>query len=91
VIANIAGRSIGVPNVAGVFYALRCICPHQQATLCEGPLTGTALPSVLGRYEYGRAGQILRCYWHGWEFDVTTGCSVFDPARCGVRTYRVTV
>jgi nitrite reductase (NADH) small subunit len=91
VIVDIDGRSVGVFNVAGTFYALRNLCPHQQAPLCEGPLTGTTLPSAPGRYEYGREGQILRCPWHGWEFDVTTGRSVFDPVRCRVRAYPVTV
>jgi len=91
VIVHVGGRSIGIFNVAGTFHALRNLCPHQQAPLCEGPLTGTTLPSLPGHYEYGREGQILRCPWHGWEFDVTTGRSLFDPARCRVRAYPVTV
>jgi 3-phenylpropionate/trans-cinnamate dioxygenase ferredoxin subunit len=34
---------------------------------------------------------ILRCPWHGWEFDLTTGRSVFNPHRTRVRSYRVSV
>ena len=34
---------------------------------------------------------MLRCPWHGWEFDIRTGQSWFDPARVRVRSYDVTV
>jgi 3-phenylpropionate/trans-cinnamate dioxygenase ferredoxin subunit len=34
---------------------------------------------------------MLRCPWHGWEFDVKTGQSWLDPARTRVRRYPVTV
>ena len=35
-IVDIAGRSIGVFNVDGRFYALRNSCPHQGGPLCLG-------------------------------------------------------
>lgn len=90
-IVAVEGRSIGVFNVRGTFHALRNLCPHQGAPLCEGPLAGTTLPSRPGEYILGREGEILRCPWHGWEFDVTTGASLFDPRRCRVRAYPVTL
>ncbi|MCB0184535.1 MAG: Rieske 2Fe-2S domain-containing protein, partial [Caldilineaceae bacterium] len=34
---------------------------------------------------------ILRCPWHGWEFDITNGQSVFNPHKWRVKTYEVTV
>jgi hypothetical protein len=36
-------------------------------------LAGTRLPSAVYEYKYGRDQQILRCPWHGWEFDLLTG------------------
>ena len=27
-----------------------------------------------------REGQILRCPWHEWEYDIATGESLFDPS-----------
>ena len=90
-IVEVAGRSIGVFNVGGAFFALRNRCPHQGGPLCQGPLAGAAVSSRPGEYEYVRDGEILRCPWHGWEFDVRTGQSWFDPARLRVRTYEVTV
>jgi len=38
-----------------------------------------------------REGCILRCPWHGWEFDIATGESVFNPHGPGVETYPVAV
>ncbi len=90
-IVDVGGRSIGVFNVNGEFYALRNSCPHQGGPLCRGQLAGTMLPSRPGEYRWGRDGEILRCPWHGWEFDVTTGKSFFNPHRLRVRSYQVTV
>ncbi|MGQ0574879.1 MAG: Rieske (2Fe-2S) protein [Pseudonocardia sp.] len=90
-IVEVGGRTIGVFNVRGRFYALRNICPHQGAPLCQGSLGGTALPSRPGEFVWGREGEILSCPWHGWEFDVTTGRSVFNPHRTRVRTFEVSV
>lgn len=90
-VVEINGIAIGVFNVHGVYYALRNRCPHQGAPLCLGSLKGTALPSQPGEYHWGREGEILRCPWHGWEFDVTTGRSVCSPQKVRVRAYEVTV
>ncbi len=90
-IVEVAGRSIGVFNIGGEFYALRNSCPHQGGALCEGRLSGLLLATVPGEYTYTRRGEILRCPWHGWEFDVRTGQSWFDPARTRVRNYPVQV
>jgi nitrite reductase (NADH) small subunit len=90
-IVDVEGRSIGVFNVKGTYYALRNGCPHQMAPLCRGTVTGTTLPSKPGEYIWAREGEILRCPWHGWEFDITSGRSVFNPHRLRVKTYKVTV
>jgi nitrite reductase/ring-hydroxylating ferredoxin subunit len=90
-IVEVEGRSIGVFNVGGRFYALRNRCPHQAAPLCQGAIKGMALPSLPGEYLWAREGEILRCPWHGWEFDITTGRSIFNPHRVRVASYPVTV
>jgi 3-phenylpropionate/trans-cinnamate dioxygenase ferredoxin subunit len=80
-IVRIAGRGeIGVFNVDGAFYALKNTCAHQGARVCLGKIVGTALPSEVYEYRYGMEGRILRCPWHEWEYDITTGQSVFDPS-----------
>ncbi|MDB5085934.1 MAG: Rieske [2Fe-2S] iron-sulfur protein [Bacilli bacterium] len=93
-IVYLEGRSIGVFNVNGTYCAIRNSCPHQGAPLCLGTVTGMTLPSLPthpGEYLYGREGEILRCPWHGWEFDLTNGKSIYDPNKCLVKSYEVTV
>jgi nitrite reductase/ring-hydroxylating ferredoxin subunit len=42
-------------------------------------------PSAPGEIQYTRLGEILRCPWHGWEFDIRTGQSYCDPKRFRAR------
>ena len=90
-IVEIAGRSIGVFNLGGEFFALRNRCPHQGGPLCLGKQSGFIQSAGPGEYEYSRKGEILKCPWHSWEFDIRTGQSWFDPARVRVRQYDVTI
>ena len=85
------GRTVGVFNVNGRYHALLNRCPHQAAPLCQGTVKGTAMPSAPGEYVWAREGEILRCPWHGWEFDLTNGRSIFNPHKVRVRSYQVTV
>ena len=90
-IVEVDGRSIGVFNVGGEFFALLNRCPHQGGPLCSGRLSGFLRSTEPGQYIYSRPGEILRCPWHGWEFDIRTGQSWFDPAQVRVRSYDVAV
>jgi nitrite reductase (NADH) small subunit len=49
------------------------------------------LPSRPQEYVLGYEDRVLRCPWHGWEFDLETGESLFDPERWRVRVYPVRV
>ena len=42
-------------------------------------------------YEITRDGEILKCPWHGWEFDLSNGRSVFNPHKLRVKSYDVSV
>ena len=64
---------IGVFNVGGRLVAYRNVCPHAGAPVCQGRVCGTTLPGRVGEYVLAREGEILRCPWHGWEFDLLTG------------------
>jgi nitrite reductase (NADH) small subunit len=90
-IVTLEGRSIGIFNIKGTFYALKNSCPHQAAQLCKGKVMGVMLPCGPDEYVYGREGEIIRCPWHGWEFDITNGKSIYDPHKCLVKTYDVEV
>ena len=90
VVRDVDGKSVGVFNVHGRLYALHNRCPHRGGALCLGPVTGTALPTDDFEFVYGRDGELIRCAWHGWEFEIATGQSLVDP-RMRARTYPVEV
>jgi nitrite reductase/ring-hydroxylating ferredoxin subunit len=85
------GRSVGVFNVGGRYYALRNRCPHRAAPLCLGRVRGLVVSDGPYGVRLEREGEIIACPWHGWEFDITTGRSHFNPHKLRVRTYDVTV
>ena len=76
-VARIGGREVGILADGDCVHAIRNRCPHHG-----GPL---ALGRVRER-ETGRPGayeptgkRVLRCPWHGWEFDLETGRCLDDP------------
>ena len=88
---ELEGRSIGVFNVSGEFFALRNRCPHQGGPLCEGKLGFAIASDAPGEYLVTRPDEMIRCPWHGWEFDLRSGQSWWNPARQRVRQYEVAV
>lgn len=90
IIVEVDGKTIGVFNVNGCFYALLNYCPHSGGALCLGPVTGTTLPTDTYEFKYGREGSILRCAWHGWEFEIETGQALINP-KIKAKKYEVTV
>ena len=84
---EIGGRPIVLFNVDGAFYALLDRCPHQGGPLSRGDQIGLVESSTPGTYSYCRRGQIIRCPWHHWEFDMATGKSHIDPEKTRVRAY----
>lgn len=90
-LVDVGGRAIVVFNVGGEFFALNNRCPHRGGSLAHGRLTGLVESSEPGEYRYSRPGEILRCPWHAWEFDIRTGQSWCDPQRLRIGTYRVAV
>ncbi|WP_102348827.1 Rieske (2Fe-2S) protein [Bacillus sp. Marseille-P3661] len=87
-IVEVKGMEVGVYYVQGQFYAYRNFCPHAAAPACEGVVCGTRLTSDVYEYEYGRDYEILRCPWHGWEFDLKTGEHLVDTG-VKLRSYPV--
>ena len=86
VIVNVNGHGIGVFNVGGDYYALLNRCPHRSGPLCMGRVRPLVVAAGIGQLDYEREGEILKCPWHQWEFDIRTGEALYDP-RLRVRTY----
>ena len=88
---TIQRRSIGIFNVRGRYYGLLNRCPHKGAEVCKGTVVGNLEAAVPGEYTYDAERKFLVCPWHGWEFDMETGQSYFDPRRVRTRRYDVAV
>ncbi|HTC41760.1 MAG TPA: Rieske (2Fe-2S) protein [Candidatus Acidoferrales bacterium] len=70
----IEGKAVAVANVAGKIFAINNTCLHRGGPLGQGLLEG----------------KVVTCPWHGWQFDVTTGKAVQNPAA-GVDCYAAEV
>ena len=69
---EVAGKKIALFNAAGNFYAIADSCVHRGGPLGEGELEGT----------------LVTCPWHGWQYDVTTGCNT-DDSKIQVASFPV--
>jgi len=80
VVARVGGREVGVVAEAGGVHGIRNRCPHHGGPLCLGTVRERVAGGP-GVYELaGR--RVLRCPWHGWEFDLETGACLDDPSLC---------
>ncbi|MEW9673949.1 Rieske (2Fe-2S) protein [Ammoniphilus sp. 3BR4] len=88
-LVELDGVEIAMVNVEGKLYAFRNQCPHQGVPMVQGLIGGAMLPSEPGQYIYGCDDEIVRCPLHGWEFDMKTGKSLFDPDRVSIMSYGI--
>ena len=58
---------------SGEVRAISGRCPHHGAALEFGCLTGRAHSDTRETISTDRPGEILRCPWHGFEFDLVSG------------------
>jgi nitrite reductase/ring-hydroxylating ferredoxin subunit len=61
---QIEGKAVALANVGGTIYAINNTCLHRGGPLGQGQLDG----------------KVVTCPWHGWQFDVTSGKAVQNPA-----------
>lgn len=59
-----AGKTLALFNVDGAYYAIDNTCSHRGGPLGEGDLED----------------RVVTCPWHAWQWDVTTGANVNNPA-----------
>ena len=61
---QVEGKAIALANVGGKFYAINNVCLHRGGPLGQGPLEN----------------KNVTCPWHAWQYDVTTGKMLQNPA-----------
>ncbi len=67
-VVKLGDDNVAIFNTGGRFYAINNACPHQGGPLSEGTL----------------AGEVITCPWHGWQYNLKSGCPIATPK---VRTY----
>jgi nitrite reductase/ring-hydroxylating ferredoxin subunit len=53
-------------------------CLHQGARLSGGRLLPQPEDDAVGEHRMLDAREVIKCPWHGYEYDIKTGCSVSD-------------
>jgi 3-phenylpropionate/trans-cinnamate dioxygenase ferredoxin subunit len=86
-LTTVAGRELAVFRIEDEFFALLNRCPHQGGPLCLGGLLEPVHAERPGEYRYVAGVTLIECPWHGWEFDLRTGQSYFDPRRTRARFF----
>ena len=90
-IVDVAGRSVGIFNTGGKFYALLNRCPHRGAELCKGEIVAVMESSGPGEWRLDESRKMIACPWHGWEYDLETGESWWNQGRTRARPFGVGV
>lgn len=74
----------------GEFRALRNSCSHMGAALSDGRFQTKMDSDANGSYHVSDRDQVIRCPWHGYEFDIDSGKCAGD-GRARVKPYQVTI
>jgi nitrite reductase (NADH) small subunit len=64
IVAEVNGRALAVFNVDGQLHVIDNTCVHRGGPLGEGELETN----------------VVTCPWHGWQYNVTTGACINNPA-----------
>ncbi len=72
----------------GDLYGVLDKCLHQGGRLSRGILEPAPVADRPAEYQVDPERQIIKCPWHGYEYDLKTGCTLFDPNQ-KIRTFKV--
>lgn len=76
-------RVVVIRAMDGTLHALAAKCLHQGGPLDRGKIyEHTVTTADVGQYVMDPDREILKCPWHGYEYDIRTGQTVFDETRC---------
>jgi nitrite reductase (NADH) small subunit len=80
-ICEVGGHRVGVIRIGGELHAVADRCPHRGAPICSHG----ELVADVSSHERGTANgsaieaTLLRCPWHKWDYDPTTGVCPVTP------------
>jgi nitrite reductase/ring-hydroxylating ferredoxin subunit len=83
VVVDVAGLEVGIFRLDGRLYAWENRCAHLGGPVCQGALMNRVTELLddgkrsLGD-DFSEELHIV-CPWHGYEYDVRTGCHPGDP------------
>ncbi len=70
----VGGRIVALFRTEDGVYAVDGICPHAGGPLAQGMVRS----------------HVVTCPWHGWQYDVRTGCHQINARIC-VQSFTVTI
>jgi nitrite reductase/ring-hydroxylating ferredoxin subunit len=65
----------------GRLYAFGGRCLHQGAPLVHGRLLTGVEGDSTGEYRLCADRDVIKCPWHGYEYDLSSGAALFDGRR----------
>jgi nitrite reductase (NADH) small subunit len=84
------GREVAVVRWSDEIFAVGNDCPHQGGPLCHGHVFPYMEGHADGELVSNADRPVIACSWHGWEFDLRDGSSVWDDS-VRVRVYKVEI
>lgn len=83
----VEGRQVGVIRWRDEVYALRNICPHEYAPVCNGHAMPLITGDHTGEIDFDEDRLVVVCPWHGWEFEARTGLAAWGRSTYRLKTY----
>lgn len=83
-VIELEGREVGIFKLDGELHAYTSWCAHQSGPICEGIIGGTVEATFDRNTQtttrrWTREGHLIRCPWHGWEYDLKSGECLSNP------------
>lgn len=72
-IRAINNRSVGATLLQGKPLVILNNCPHAGAPICQGKITPKLVIESTQALHMDAEHPVLRCPWHGWEFNLEDG------------------
>lgn len=73
VIRNLGNCSIGATMLKNEPLVVLNFCPHAGAPICQGTIAPKLRCTSDQKLQLDAENPILRCPWHGWEFNLEDG------------------